>query len=242
MEGQNNYVEVWIEKDALSGVLSRVTKKYGIYILVNRGYSSVSAMYDAFVRFRDKIEEGKRCHIIYLGDHDPSGKDMIRDIESRLVEFLYNDSTIANVFESFKWEGDSNIPSEDFYELADKYYDDDSCFVIDKESGTDEQIFDGLMAFTKYNLTVDAIALTSQQIAKYNPPPNPAKITDSRAAKYIEIYGEHSWEVDALKPEILNSLLENAILQIIDIDKYNSTLELEQKEKTELSTIIDKYK
>ena len=50
-EGQNKYLEVWVEKDALSGVLKRVTQKYHIPILVNRGYSSVSAMYDSFMRF-----------------------------------------------------------------------------------------------------------------------------------------------------------------------------------------------
>lgn len=47
MHTQLHYIEVWVEKDALSGVLQRVTDKYGIPIMVNRGYSSVSAMYDA---------------------------------------------------------------------------------------------------------------------------------------------------------------------------------------------------
>lgn len=87
MEGQAIYLEVWVEKDALSEVLERVTSKYGINICVNRGYSSVSAMYDAYLRFRDH----RNVTILYLGDHDPSGIDMIRDVNDRIVEFLNGD-------------------------------------------------------------------------------------------------------------------------------------------------------
>lgn len=57
MKGQQNYVEVWVEKDALSGVLKRITNKYHINILVNRGYSSASAMFDSYNRFSDAIQE-----------------------------------------------------------------------------------------------------------------------------------------------------------------------------------------
>ena len=93
MKGQPNYIEVWVEKDALSGVLKRVTEKYHIPILVNRGYSSASAMFDAYNRFRegmDAIEEDggtPNVIILYLGDFDPSGMDMIRDVEARIREF-----------------------------------------------------------------------------------------------------------------------------------------------------------
>ena len=104
MEGQQNYIEVWVEKDALSGVLKRVTEKYHIPILVNRGYSSASAMFDAYNRFKDGLteiqdtfEDGVDANVIifYLGDFDPSGMDMIRDVEDRIREFANRD------FESF---------------------------------------------------------------------------------------------------------------------------------------------
>lgn len=78
MKGQENYLEVWVEKDALSGVLKRVTEKYHVPILVNRGYSSASAMFDSYERFLKAIENGQKCTILYLGDYDPSGIDMIR--------------------------------------------------------------------------------------------------------------------------------------------------------------------
>ncbi len=85
MEGQAIYVEVWVEKDALSGVLKRVTEKYGIPIIVNRGYSSATAMYDAHNRFVSAGKQGQESKVIYIGDFDPSGQDMIRDITGRLM-------------------------------------------------------------------------------------------------------------------------------------------------------------
>jgi hypothetical protein len=54
MQGQSTYLEVWVEKDALSGVLKRVTENYGINIIVNRGYSSATAMHDAHKRFNNE--------------------------------------------------------------------------------------------------------------------------------------------------------------------------------------------
>lgn len=85
--GQEWYTEVWSEKDALSGILYDITGKYHVNLIINRGYSSCSAMYAAYLRFYKHISIGQKCQIIYLGDHDPSGKDMIRDIKERLIEF-----------------------------------------------------------------------------------------------------------------------------------------------------------
>lgn len=87
---QDVYIELWVEKDALSGVLKRITSKYHIKLMVNKGYSSCSAMHDAFKRFKIQEDDGKETHILYLGDHDPSGLDMIRDVKERLEEFGVN--------------------------------------------------------------------------------------------------------------------------------------------------------
>ncbi len=187
-EGQNIYIEVWVEKDALSGVLKRVTRKYHVPIMVNRGYSSVSAMYDSFMRFvNNAAYKQKEAKILYLGDYDPSGLDMVRDIKERIVEFQegYNDG-----------------------------------------SWVEEMKF-----------TVEPIALTRNQIDEFNPPPNPAKIKDPRAKKYLNQHGLYSWEVDALRPEVLNELLTNAILENIDIEKYNRIVEKESIDKEKLQSL-----
>lgn len=82
-EGQTNYIEVWLEKDALSGIFSKYTNEYDVVLQVNRGYSSLSAMYEGAQRFI--ANKGKNCHLLYFGDFDPSGRDMIRDITARLA-------------------------------------------------------------------------------------------------------------------------------------------------------------
>lgn len=85
-EGQESYVELWVEKDALAGVLAPIATRYHIPLMVNRGYSSSSAMYESASRLRD-IDSGRDLFILYLGDHDPSGEDMVRDIRQRMETF-----------------------------------------------------------------------------------------------------------------------------------------------------------
>jgi hypothetical protein len=87
-DGQDVYVELWVEKDALSGVLRPIAHEYHVMLAVNKGYSSQSAMYEAAQRFKKKEQEQeKQCLLLYLGDHDPSGEDMVRDIGDRLEMF-----------------------------------------------------------------------------------------------------------------------------------------------------------
>lgn len=87
-EGQLCYVEVMVEKDALSGILVPVCRQLDIRFTANKGYSSSSAMYEAGKRiYREYARNDKEIHIIYLGDHDPSGIDMTRDITERLDLF-----------------------------------------------------------------------------------------------------------------------------------------------------------
>lgn len=174
MKDQPVYIELWVEKDALSGVLKPISSYYHIHLMVNRGYSSASAMYDASKRFLRN--DDKQGFILYLGDHDPSGLDMIRDIQSRLNEF-------------------------------------------------------------GANVEVEALALTTEQVKKYNPPPNPAKFQDPRASCYIEKFGRVSWEVDSLNPKILNSLIKNRINQLINIELFNKVIKQEEKDKNILRKI-----
>jgi len=85
---QPRYVEVMVEKQALEGVLMPVCRRLDVPFTANKGYSSSSAMYEASKRYLARAEEGKELYVIYLGDHDPSGIDMTRDIEERLDLFL----------------------------------------------------------------------------------------------------------------------------------------------------------
>lgn len=86
-DGQEHYLEVMVEKEALAGILEPVTDRYHVLLLANKGYSSASAMHDVAGRMDVYEQQGRRCCILYMGDHDPSGMDMVRDIRSRLEEF-----------------------------------------------------------------------------------------------------------------------------------------------------------
>ncbi len=83
-DNQEDYVEVWLEKDALSGVLFQVTRKWDVPLMVTRGYASLSYLHSAAEAIQ---AEGKPSHIYYFGDHDPSGVDIPRNVEARLREF-----------------------------------------------------------------------------------------------------------------------------------------------------------
>lgn len=176
---QDVYIELWVEKDALSGVLKRITSKYHIRLMVNKGYSSCSAMHDAYKRLLIQERKGKETHILYLGDHDPSGLDMIRDVRERLEEFGVHP-------------------------------------------------------------TVKQIGLTMEQIKEYNPPPNPAKITDPRAKWYLAEYGNVSWEVDALNPKILHQLVKDNVEELIDLNLFDDLIEQEDQDKIKLREFAEK--
>ena len=235
MAGQENYLEVWVEKDALSGVLKRVTSKYHVPILVNRGYSSASAMYDSYNRFRQALASGQKVNILYLGDFDPSGTDMIRDVYERPLEMLTSQSVyfVRDAYDKWveaEYDGDE---AEAYDYLSMRYQDEKEYpFAFEKEDG--ELHFDTLNAFIIDRFKVIPIALTREQIRQYNPPPNPAKRTDPRSKKFISEHGGSSWEVDALRPEVLNNILTNAIESRIDLNKYNAVLRQEEIGRTKL--------
>lgn len=120
---------VWVEKDALLDIVSRAANRWQVPYFSCRGYVSQSEMWGAGQRMRAQIREGFEPVVFHLGDHDPSGIDMTRDITERLEMF-------------------AGRPVE-----------------------------------------VRRIALTMDQIEEHQPPPNPAKLTDSRGSSYIRTYG-----------------------------------------------------
>jgi len=185
---QDFYVELYCEKQALEGILRPIADEFHIYLGANKGYSSASMMYDLAKRLKVKIQEGKRTIVLYVGDHDASGLDMVRDIRDRITEFLE--------------QGDD---------------------IVDMENKFDDN-----------NFEVIPLALNMEQIRMYNPPPNPAKMTDTRSGWYVAKYGKSSWELDSLKPEVLVKIVRSGILNFIDVDKYNKWIMIEEKQKKAL--------
>lgn len=187
--GQQYYAELWVEKDALASVLAPLAREFHVPLMVNKGYSSQSAMYASAKRimFGCEVDERHRSHlderpakIMYLGDHDPSGQDMVRDIQRRL-----------------------NLYTRDAYDIH-----------------------------------VQTVALTTAQVREYDPPPNPTKLKDPRAEKYIELHGYECWEVDALDPSTLQSLIRFEFEHIIDITMMDKIKEQEVRDKKTLRDAV----
>lgn len=77
------YVEIWLEKDALSGVIMPVTSMYDVPLMVARGYASLSFLHSAAEYM---AEVGKPVYVYHLGDFDPSGVNAGEKIEQTLRE------------------------------------------------------------------------------------------------------------------------------------------------------------
>ena len=84
---QPYYPEVWIEKDALVGVIAAVCEANDVPYFACRGYDSLSELWVAAERLRARNTLGQVPILFHLGDHDPSGIDMSRDIQDRLATF-----------------------------------------------------------------------------------------------------------------------------------------------------------
>ncbi|MMZ52636.1 hypothetical protein D1872_144120 [compost metagenome] len=180
-ENQPNYIEVWIEKEALRSVFKPVTDEMDVPLFICRGYPSTSSLYDQAMRImsRTRMDETRESiedvYILYFGDHDPSGLQIPEAIE----EILRRD-----------------------YKL-------DFVHVI-------------------------RCGLRMDQIKENNLPPNPAKMTDPRAAKYSERFGEKSWELDAVPPTTLQDYVRNSIKELTDFDIVDKVKRTESEDRSRL--------
>lgn len=105
-------------------------------------------------------------------------------------------------------------------------------------SGIDmtRDIEDRLRTFTENDLggrvlTIERVALTMRQVQEYDPPPNPAKVTDSRFEAYEREHGSESWELDALEPRVLADLVREHVEQHRDADLWEEAEEQQEKER-----------
>jgi hypothetical protein len=154
------YVEAWLEKDALSGIFEDTLEPYGVTLNIGRGFDGWSSIRNAAERYAERDEEGLDVTVLYFGDFDPSGEDMVRSLRDRLAYFDSRPEIIK-------------------------------------------------------------CALTMKDIERYELPPDFAKKTDSRAAKFIAKHGDVSVELDALPADVLISRL------VEEIEKRMDTVELE---------------
>jgi hypothetical protein len=171
---QPTYVEIWIEKDALTGVIQPVTSKWDVPLMSIKGYSSESFAYGAAENIRTV---GKPAYVYYFGDRDPSGVNISEDLEKKLSGFLKG----------------SGIPFH-----------------------------------------YERVAVTEEQIEVFNLPTRPTKRTDTRAKNWK---GE-SCELDAIRADDLRSMVEEVIKRHIDPKVYESTMVIEEQERSTLRNLV----
>jgi hypothetical protein len=82
-DDQDAYVEIWLEKDALAGVLMEATQPWDVPLMVTRGYPSLTYIYEAAEQI---ICKDKPTYLYYFGDYDPTGIDIPRHVEETLKE------------------------------------------------------------------------------------------------------------------------------------------------------------
>lgn len=180
---QEVYVEAWVEKDALSQVIAGAVEDMNTIVAPSRGYSSYSYVRDAARRFSKNIGDTDQVIILHLADHDPSGLDMTRDLQTR---------------------------------------------------------FD---SYSELDVTVKRIALTFDQVQERNLIPNPAKIQDPRASGYIDQYGNECWELDAIEPNELVEMVQQAVEdQVTDWDAWDQIKDQDVKERNELQKSFEDLK
>lgn len=182
---QPTRIEVWVEKEALVGVVERICSEWMLPFFACRGYVSQSEQYAASKRFLNYLQDDQDVLVLHMGDHDPSGIDMTRDNRDRIEMFL----------------GDWS---------------------------------------TRFDLK--RIALNEKQVEQYNPPPNPAKLTDSRATKYIERFGDESWELDALDPKVIHALIKKELDTTMDMDAWDDETERREKARKRLAKLAKEWK
>lgn len=171
--------EVWVEKEALAGVVGDICNRLRVDYFAVRGYNSQSEQWRAGRRFAGYVARGQRPIVFHLGDHDPSGIDMTRDNRERLSMF----------------------------------------------AGTP--------------VIVERLALNYSQIEELRPPPNPAKMTDARAADYVSKYGHASWELDALSPAYIRDLISSAVRRVRDESVWDASLLREASDMETMDAMIE---
>jgi hypothetical protein len=210
---QPRRVEIWVEKEALVGVVARVASRWHLTYMADRGYVSLSARVatqkrlaslgflvkppkwngkksEWRIKFRDirrmmdemeEYERSLRPLILYLGDHDPSGIDMDRDIRESMEEI-------------------------------------------------------GM------RIELERVALTQRQVQQYDLPPQWAKDTDTRTGRYVARHGhEHAWELDALPPPVLDGIIGETVRRHVDMEAWERWERDMKRKRKKLASLRAKW-
>jgi len=89
--------------------------------------------------------------------------------------------------------------------------------------------------------SMSIIAYANNIIEEYNPPPNPAKTTDSRYASYRAEYGVESWELDALEPQVLTDLITEAVARHTDQERVDALTAQQERDREKIREVAHNW-
>jgi hypothetical protein len=225
-EGQNQRVSVWIEKDAGIGVIEAVCNRNQVEYFSCRGYTSQTEIWEGAQRVRYHLENGDAVTILHIGDHDPSGLDMSRDIDNRLRLFITRDWMMSTWGQQLRASTNGAITVSAIKDSMRDHMRSVGSKIQDHQSPW----------------RVKRIALNYDQVQRYNPPPNSAKVTDSRFEKYMNETGlDESWELDALDPAVLQDLIQDEIDVLVDDDTWSDRIRQQDRDQTMMQGLASRW-
>lgn len=223
---------MFVEKDAMAGVLRPVTHEFDVHLNVIRGNCSETFIW-SIAEAWEEIE--KPIVVYYLGDHDPNGLDIERDLKERLAGFVvdskreYLDSIGMGAFdarshlamgalkatdpERFKriWSG-----SEDMGDLVENY-----------------------LPFNWHRLAITAEDFDRDDLIGFPVRQNASRAWGKRCRDYIDEHGDRCVEVDAIPANEIRARLRRAIESHIDTGAWERLKAVEQAER---ETIIKAFR
>jgi hypothetical protein len=180
-QDQENYIEVWTEKDAIIGSIYAITDQWAVTIRALRGFNSTTGAHSIAEHFRDENAKGKMIEVFYLGDFDPSGAAIEDDVARRVRAY------------------DSGL------------------------------------------FKIKRLAIFKADIAKFQLPSLRVKAIDPRAGEFIRRHGTAAIELDALPPTELRARLQKAIMDKVDLKRWERAQMVERAHVETTERIVQAF-
>jgi hypothetical protein len=236
----SDVVEVWVEKEALAGVLVEVTERWDVPLMVTRGYPSMSYLYSAAVPMVERWLDGRETFIYYMGDHDPSGVDIDDKVILGIGEAARRIASGSKVWEKVERrviqderekvrDSEGREATEDELELLRGAV---SSTVFGRGSKELEKLRN-VFAFATFGGHFNRLGVLPWQIEEWELPSRPTKSTDTRSKNFT---GE-SVELDAIPADRLRDLAEEAIERHVDTAKLKVLETVEEEERRGLEQL-----
>lgn len=210
------YVEVWVEGEAISPVVSQALQGLRVPLVMNRGNTSTTAVRDSAARLIERVIRHMKTH--HDGRRDEDGKFSISDMPEGLVQILYvGDHDAAGWNMDGDLEGRLQVHGRDYHMRG--------------------LVECGVIRFRR-------VALTLDQVVKHDLDPDPKPASKQGVGKkYRDHFRDHllvrkdrQWSFEALPPDIAKQIVREEVERLIDKSAWNRGLALEKAVRAKLAS------